>query len=175
MDPLFRKRDGLYLSSGHIRLRRSPRRGSRSSIVQLTKLTQNNMKESLALFDQICNSQWFQKTSMILFLNKIDIFQAKLKYSSVKTYFPDFRGYSLIYYYNGIGDERDYLQTSRYFQKKFIRLNKSSEKEVYTHFTNATGSVIILGETNADTQILRNVMDSVQDTIMNNNFRHLLL
>jgi len=50
------------------------------------------MKESLALFDQICNSKWFQKTSMILFLNKIDIFQAKLKYSSVSHYFPDFKG-----------------------------------------------------------------------------------
>ena len=74
--------------------------------------------------------------------------------------------------------DKDYLATSRYFQRKFIRLNKSTEKEVYTHFTNATGkahpfkSNVING---IDTTILRNVMQSVQDTIMNNNFRHLLL
>jgi hypothetical protein len=47
----------------------------------------------------------------------------------------------LIKRFNGfIGDEKSYLEASRYFQKKFIRLNKSSEKEVYAHFTNATGT-----------------------------------
>ena len=86
------------------------------------------MKESLGIFEQICNSKWFARTSMILFLNKIDLFQAKLRYSSLTNYFPDFKG-----------DEKDYLQASRFFQKKFIRRNKSQEKEVYTHFTNATG------------------------------------
>jgi len=38
-----------------------------------------------------------------------------------------------------LGDDKDYLATSRFFQRKFIKLNKSSEKEVYAHFTNATG------------------------------------
>lgn len=32
----------------------------------------NRMQESLALFDSICNSRWFVRTSIILFLNKID-------------------------------------------------------------------------------------------------------
>src|ERR1700733_9367991 len=44
------------------------------------------------VFEQICNSKWFTRTSMILFLNKIDLFQAKLKFSSVSSYFPDFKG-----------------------------------------------------------------------------------
>jgi G-protein alpha subunit len=50
------------------------------------------MKESLMVFEQICNSKWFSQTSMILFLNKIDLFQAKLRYSSLTSYFPDFKG-----------------------------------------------------------------------------------
>jgi len=29
---------------------------------------------------------------MILFLNKIDLFQAKLRFSSVSSYFPDYKG-----------------------------------------------------------------------------------
>jgi len=78
---------------------------------------------------------------MILFLNKIDLFQAKLKFSSVSSYFPDFKG-NLAHksQSNALsGDDKDYLATSRFFQRKFIKLNKSSEKEVYAHFTNATG------------------------------------
>ncbi|CAG8472407.1 4337_t:CDS:10 [Funneliformis caledonium] len=50
----------------------------------------NQMQEALMLFDSICNSQWFVNTSMILFLNKIDIFREKIKNSSVKKYFPDY-------------------------------------------------------------------------------------
>ena len=46
------------------------------------------------VFEQICNSKWFTKTSMILFLNKIDLFQTKLRYSSVSSYFPEFKGIS---------------------------------------------------------------------------------
>jgi guanine nucleotide-binding protein subunit alpha, other len=135
---------------------------------------QNNMKESLGLFDQICNSKWFEHTSMIVFLNKIDLFQAKLKYSSVKQYFPEFKGTPNHAISDYPGDERDYNETSRFFQKKFLRLNKSTEKEVYTHFTNATGSCAVC-HSNLDTTILRRVMVAVQDTIMNINFRHLLL
>ena len=36
------------------------------------------MAESVKLFDEIANSQWFSKTSIILFLNKVDLFNAKL-------------------------------------------------------------------------------------------------
>ena len=38
----------------------------------------NRMQEALTLFDSICNSRWFVKTSIILFLNKIDLFAEKL-------------------------------------------------------------------------------------------------
>lgn len=32
---------------------------------------QNQMQEALMLFDSICNSHWFVRTSIILFLNKV--------------------------------------------------------------------------------------------------------
>ena len=38
----------------------------------------NRMQESLALFDSICNSRWFVRTSIILFLNKIDRMYSQL-------------------------------------------------------------------------------------------------
>ena len=39
----------------------------------------NRMDEALLLFDQICNHPSFMKTSMILFLNKRDLFATKLQ------------------------------------------------------------------------------------------------
>ena len=36
------------------------------------------MEEALNLFDEICNSRWFVETSMILFLNKVDLFEEKI-------------------------------------------------------------------------------------------------
>jgi guanine nucleotide-binding protein G(i) subunit alpha len=54
--------------------------------------TVNRMQEALTLFDSICNSRWFVKTSIILFLNKIDRFKEKLPISPMKNYFPDYEG-----------------------------------------------------------------------------------
>jgi len=33
----------------------------------------NRMQEALVLFDSICNSRWFVRTSIILFLNKVSL------------------------------------------------------------------------------------------------------
>jgi guanine nucleotide-binding protein subunit alpha len=53
---------------------------------------QNRMMESLLLFDSVVNSRWFMRTSIILFLNKVDIFKAKLPRSPLGNYFPDYSG-----------------------------------------------------------------------------------
>lgn len=50
------------------------------------------MKESLLLFDSIVNSRWFLRTSIILFLNKIDVFKAKLPKSPLEVHFPKYAG-----------------------------------------------------------------------------------
>lgn len=113
----------------------------------------NQMSEALMLFDTICNSRWFVKTSMILFLNKIDLFKVKLKHSPFKDHFPDFRG-----------DQEDLQQCVSFFQRKFVDLNRNPTKDTYTHFTNAT-----------DTTLLRSVMLSVTDIILQKNLQQLIL
>jgi guanine nucleotide-binding protein subunit alpha len=50
------------------------------------------MHEALMLFDTICNSYWFINTSMLLLLNKIDIFKKKINDSPIEAYFPDYQG-----------------------------------------------------------------------------------
>ena len=52
----------------------------------------NRMIESLDLFDGICNNRLLRKKSMMLFLNKIDLFEIKILSSPLKCYFPDYNG-----------------------------------------------------------------------------------
>ena len=49
--------------------------------------TQNRMDEAITLFDQIVNSKWFKQTSMILFLNKRDLFEMKLAKKPMKQFY----------------------------------------------------------------------------------------
>lgn len=69
------------------------------------------------LFESICNSQWFVHTSVILFLNKIDLFKEKLPTSPVRKYFPDY-----------VGDPKSYKHASQYFEESFKRLNRNATK-----------------------------------------------
>jgi len=52
----------------------------------------NRMEESLTLFGSIVNSAWFTRTSIVLFLNKIDIFRRKLLKVPLERYYPDYEG-----------------------------------------------------------------------------------
>ncbi|KAF8886401.1 guanine nucleotide-binding protein subunit alpha [Mucidula mucida] len=108
----------------------------------------NRMQEALTLFDSICNSRWFVKTSIILFLNKIDLFRQKLPLSPLGDYFPDFNG----------GD--DYDLACDFLSKRFTGLNQSSGKQVYTHLTCAT-----------DTQQIKFVLSAVQDILLQQHLR----
>lgn len=54
--------------------------------------------ESMKLFDSICNNKWFTDTSIILFLNKKDLFEDKIKKSPLTICFPEYQGMiSLVY------------------------------------------------------------------------------
>lgn len=93
--------------------------------------TVNRMQEALTLFDSICNSRWFIKTSIILFLNKIDRFREKLPISPMKAYFPDYEGGA------------NYEAACDYILQRFVSLNQQEQKQIYTHFTCATDTTQI--------------------------------
>jgi len=56
---------------------------------------QNRMHESLHLFNSICNHKFFAATSIILFLNKKDLFEEKIKKVHLSICFPDYDGESV--------------------------------------------------------------------------------
>jgi len=92
--------------------------------------TVNRMVEAIALFDEISNSRWFTNTSMILFLNKKDLFEKKISRSSIKVAHEDFLDYG--------GPEFDYEQGVEYFKTKFLQRNKNQNKQIFPHVTCAT-------------------------------------
>ncbi|XP_037834232.1 guanine nucleotide binding protein (G protein), alpha activating activity polypeptide O, a isoform X2 [Kryptolebias marmoratus] len=110
--------------------------------------TTNRMHESLKLFDSICNNKWFKDTSIILFLNKSDLFERKITKSPLSICFPEFSGADT--YQEGIA----------YIQSAYETKNKSPSKEVYSHVTCAT-----------DTNNIHFVFDSVTDVIIANNLK----
>lgn len=110
--------------------------------------TTNRMQESLKLFDSICNNKWFTDTSIILFLNKKDLFEEKIKKSPLTICFPEYTG------------KQTYEEAAAYIQAQFEAKNKSTTKEIYCHQTCAT-----------DTNNIQFVFDAVTDVIIANNLR----
>jgi len=109
----------------------------------------NRMDEALRLFNSILNNKWFLETSVILFLNKKDLFEQKIKEKPLPDIFPDFRGQNT--YQDGVNFLRD----------KFVRLNRNpGRKTVYTHVTCAT-----------DTNNIQFVFESVTDIIIAEHLR----
>lgn len=53
---------------------------------------ENRMAESIALFGSVVNSQWFVRTTIILFLNKPDLLKIKLPKVPLERHFPDYTG-----------------------------------------------------------------------------------
>ncbi|KAI0078538.1 heterotrimeric G protein alpha subunit 4 [Panus rudis PR-1116 ss-1] len=104
----------------------------------------NQMQDAMTIWDSICHSQWFKQTSIILFLNKNDLFEKKIEHSDIKNFFPDYDGEP--------GDAR---AGREYFKKRFARLAQKAnqkEREIYIHVTTAT-----------DTAMLRVVMAAVEE------------
>lgn len=56
------------------------------------------MHESLHLFNSICNHRFFALTSIVLFLNKKDLFEEKIKKVHLSICFPDYDGETRSFY-----------------------------------------------------------------------------
>lgn len=108
---------------------------------------ENRMEESMALFQTILTYEWFEKSSVILFLNKIDLLEEKIMSSHLVDYFPEYDG-----------PQRDVKAGQEFILNMFVSLNPDRKKLIYYHFTCAT-----------DTNNIRFVFRAVKDHILQNN------
>eukprot|EP01100_Stratorugosa_tubuloviscum_P014956 TRINITY_DN82_c1_g2_i1.p1 TRINITY_DN82_c1_g2~~TRINITY_DN82_c1_g2_i1.p1 ORF type:complete len:352 (-),score=139.41 TRINITY_DN82_c1_g2_i1:72-1127(-) len=105
--------------------------------------TTNRMHESLKLFKEICNNKWFIDTAMILFLNKRDIFENKIKRVDLRICFPSYTGGC------------NYQPAIDFIRDQFISQNENPRKSVFPHVTCAT-----------DTSNITHVFRSVQEVVL---------
>ncbi|TFK45405.1 guanine nucleotide binding protein, alpha subunit [Heliocybe sulcata] len=112
--------------------------------VLLEERNQNRMVESLELFDSVINSRWFLRTSIILFLNKVDVFKAKVPKVPLEKYFPEYTG------------GPDINKAAKFILWRYMQANRA-QLSVYPHLTQAT-----------DTSNIRLVFAAVKETILQN-------
>jgi len=113
----------------------------------------NRMVEAIDLFDEIANNRYFRESSMILFLNKRDLFEIKIEKVAVDSIdaFSDFKAEEgLSNYDNGI----------KFFLAKFLARSKTDEKVIYHHITCAT-----------DTENVEVVFNACKDIILRDNLK----
>jgi len=103
----------------------------------------NRMHESLKLFKEICNSKWFTDTAMMLFLNKRDLFEEKIRRVDLTVAFPEYSG------------GKNYDNAVTFIKDKFLAENENPRKHIYVHVTCAT-----------DTDNIQVVFNAVKDIIL---------
>jgi GTPase SAR1 family protein len=92
----------------------------------------NRVTEAIHLFDEISNSEWFKNTSMILFLNKRDLFEDKIKTL-------DITACACEELHSFTGNCRSFEETTEFIKSLFVSLNRSGNT-TYAHITCATDS-----------------------------------
>jgi GTPase SAR1 family protein len=112
----------------------------------------NRMDEAIQLFDEICNTDVFQSSNMILFLNKKDLFQEKI----LKVHIGDQEVFSD--FDTPMGSDDYYDNGIKYFLQKFLVKNKNTDRMIYSHVTCAT-----------DSQNVEIVFNSCKDIILRGN------
>ncbi|KAI9199721.1 guanine nucleotide-binding protein alpha-1 subunit [Polychytrium aggregatum] len=118
--------------------------GSYDQVISEDRET-NRMVEAIQLFQNLCDQALLSNTSFIIFLNKIDLLQEKIKRLPLKNYFPD---------YQGIDNWEEVLV---YFGGKLKACNTSPTRKVYVYSTLATDTKQVTTVIKTVTKIVANL------------------
>ncbi|KAG9102026.1 hypothetical protein FS749_000060 [Ceratobasidium sp. UAMH 11750] len=114
--------------------------------------TINRLEDSLAMWRDLCKNKILAGASIVLFLNKCDLLQAKLD-----------AGVRLNQFLTSYGERpNDYANVTKTLKSKFdkIRREHCPEAQIYTHFITAT-----------DTRTTSIAINAVRDKIMRENLQ----
>ena len=110
----------------------------------------NRFLESLAVWRELQLKKEFTNTRFVLFLNKVDLFQEKIKTTRISDYLDDYKG-----------EEHNYDDAVTFFTDKY--LEGCSSRHVRVYHTTAT-----------DVDLMDNVLDNVKEALLlqaiNNSF-----
>ncbi|KAL2916617.1 hypothetical protein HK105_203729 [Polyrhizophydium stewartii] len=86
----------------------------------------NRMHDALLLFKEIANNPHLMRKPMLLFFNKRDILERKLRYNQVSTYFPDYKG------------PNEASAVTEFFKQRFLQFKSPVAKEPIVQVTCCT-------------------------------------
>ncbi|KAJ3451055.1 guanine nucleotide-binding protein g(o) subunit alpha [Anaeramoeba flamelloides] len=122
----------------------------------------NRMTESMNLFKEIWTSPWFSSSSIILFLNKKDMFEEKIKETDLSVCFKDYTG------------GNDFKKAISFIKEKFEEAKQSEEveededeetvRELYSYETCAVNTKNV-------ELIFKSVSDYILKTIISKSFK----
>jgi len=105
--------------------------------------TVKRMEEALNLFEDVTNSTYFADASIILFLNKVDLFKDKIERGiDLRQCFPQYQGGS------------DFNEACQFIKKRFLE-RVANGKDIFLHFTCAI-----------DTQNIEHVINDVRARVI---------
>jgi len=113
----------------------------------------NRLSESCNIFETIVNNRAFSHISIILFLNKTDLLEEKIRTVDISDYFEQFHG-----------DPRSLTDVQRFLVTLFDKRRTDRSQLLFHHFTTAV-----------DTRNIRLVFQYICDTILYRNINSLLL
>ncbi|XP_049417269.1 guanine nucleotide-binding protein G(o) subunit alpha-like [Epinephelus fuscoguttatus] len=117
--------------------------------IQTEEPSGNRLQESLKLFTSVCTNAVFSSASLILFMNKTDLFRDKILHSGrhLRFYLPSYKG-----------ADGDVDAAAHHITAMFSSCNSRPDKPIYHHFTTAT-----------DTANVQVVFHMVIDQVMSEN------
>jgi len=111
----------------------------------LTEEGKSRMDESLEVWEEILNKEEFENTTIILFLNKTDIFEDKIERVNISDSFPDYKG------------GQDYQAAIEFFQNLFKAKAQNSRHDPEAIYTHPTCAI--------DTHVMQLVFENVTEEI----------
>lgn len=107
------------------------------------------MHDEMMLFDSLANDEQFKHKPIIVFLNKLDVFEKKIAVSPLSEYFTDFNG-----------PDTNSCAAATYFADQFRGINKTRNREIHIYYTTAN-----------DPKMLQVTTASVHHMIIQENWR----
>ncbi|KAL3111552.1 hypothetical protein niasHT_016713 [Heterodera trifolii] len=114
----------------------------------------NRMDDSIDLFRAMFFNPFLIRCSFILFLNKKDLFELKLRHVPLHRFYPAFEDRT-----TNITSDSAYAEAVEFVKKLFLGVNtEENNRHIYTHVTNAT-----------DTKNIEFVFGATCDIVLQNN------
>ncbi|CAF0775269.1 unnamed protein product [Rotaria sp. Silwood1] len=135
----------------HVRLRIVDVGGQKTERRKWIHCFDNLMEESLGIFRVILASDYFFNASIILFLNKTDLFPERLAGKPIRYVYPEFDGAD-----DDVEAAREFIKNK--YLSSVPKSERYTEKNIYPHFT-----------CSVDSKNIRIVFESVKDTVLAHN------